>query len=51
MRCTYFNPLMPDGSKRSDILKETYSQKLLFILSIYELSLTPGMSVNRRNCQ
>ena len=38
--CTYFTPLMPGGSEKSNI-----SQKLLFILSMYELLLPPGMSV------
>ena len=42
MHCTYFNPLMPGGSKRSNILKKTYSQKLLFILSIYGLCYYPA---------
>ena len=36
-RYTYFNPLMPCGSKRSNILKQIYIQKLLFILSLYDL--------------
>ena len=30
--CAYFNPLMPGGSKNSS--SQTYTQKLLFILSI-----------------
>ena len=42
-RCTYFNPFMPGGSKRSNIFKQTYVQKLLFILSMYELLLLSGM--------
>ena len=41
--CTYFNPLMPGGSKRSNILKETYSKKLPFILNMYDLLLPSGM--------
>ena len=28
---------MPGGRKRSNILKQTYSQKLVFILSMYDL--------------
>ena len=40
--CTYFNPLMPGGSKRSNILKQTYSQKQLFILSLYDLLSPPA---------
>ena len=36
---------MLGGSKRSNILKQTYNQKLVFILSTYDLLLTPGMSV------
>ena len=49
--CTYFTPLMPGGSKRSNILKQTYSQKPLFILSMYDLLLPPGMRVLKtRNC-
>ena len=43
--CTYFNPLMPGGSKRSNILKETYSKKLLFILNMYDLLLPSAMRV------
>ena len=46
--CTYFNPLMPGGSKRLNILKQTYSQKLLFILSMYDLFLPPGMGMLKR---
>ena len=50
--CTYFTPLMPGGSIKSNILKQTYSQKLLFILSMYDLLLPPGMRVLKtRNCQ
>ena len=33
------------------ILKQTFSQKLLVILSMYDLLLLPTMSVKRRNCQ
>ena len=44
-RCTYFNSWMLGGSKRSNILKQTYNQKLVFILSTYDLLLTPGMRV------
>ena len=36
---------MQGGSKRSNILKQTYSQKLLFILSRYDLFLRPVMAV------
>ena len=36
---------MPGGSKRSNILKQTYIQKPLFILSMYDLLLPPGMRV------
>ena len=36
---------MPGGSKRSNILKQTYSQKLLFILSRYDPFLRPIMRV------
>ena len=32
--CNYLNPLMPGSSKRSNIIKQTYSQKLLFILTL-----------------
>ena len=34
---------MPGGSKRSNILKQTYTQKLPFILNMYDLLLPPGM--------
>ena len=44
-RCTCFNPLMPSGSKRSSIIKQTYSQKLLFIVSMDDLLLPPSMRV------
>ena len=44
-RCTYFTPLMSGGSKKWNILKKIYSQRMLFILSIYELLLPPGMRV------
>ena len=40
-RCTYFNPLMPGGSKRSNVLKQAYSQKLLFILRMYDFCYHP----------
>ena len=36
-QCSYFNSFMPGGRKRSNILKQTYSQKLVFILSMYGL--------------
>ena len=36
---------MQGGSKISNILKQTYSQKLLFILSRYDLFLRPVMTV------
>ena len=36
---------MQGGSKMSSILKQTYSQKLVFILSMYDLLLPPGMTV------
>ena len=39
---TYFNPLMPGGRKRSNILKQTYTQKLLFILSMCDLLCDPA---------
>ena len=39
---------MPGGSRRSKILKQTYSQKLLSILSMYDLLLPPGMRVLNR---
>ena len=42
-RCTYFNPLMPGGSKRSNIFKQTYIQKCLFILSMCDLLLSSDM--------
>ena len=45
MHCTNFSPLMPGGSKRQNILQQTYSQKLLFILSMYDLLLPPRMRV------
>ena len=41
-QCSYFNPFMPGGRKRSNILKQTYSQKLVFILSMYDLLLPTG---------
>ena len=44
-RCTSFNPLMSGGRKRSNILKKTYSQKLLSILSMCDLLLPPGMRI------
>ena len=37
--CTYFNLLFPGGSKRSK--SQTCSQKLLVILSMYDLLLPP----------
>ena len=37
--CTYFNPLFPGGSKRSK--SQTCSQKLLVVLSKYDLLLSP----------
>ena len=43
--CTYFNPFMSGGINMSNILKQTYSQKLLFMLSLYDLFLPPGMRV------
>ena len=44
-RCTYCDPYMPGNRKRSNILKATYSHYLLFILSMYDLLLQPGMRV------
>ena len=44
-RCTYFNSLISGGSKKSNILKQTSSIKLLFILGIYYLLLPSGMRV------
>ena len=44
-RFTYFNPLISGVSKRSNKVKQTYRQKQLFILSMYELLLPPCMSV------
>ena len=41
--CFYFNPLIPGGSKRWN--SQTYGQKLLFVLSIYDLLLPRGMRV------
>ena len=41
--CFYFNPLIPRVSKRWN--SQTYGQKLLFILSIYDLLLPRGMRV------
>ena len=36
---------MSGGSQRKNILKETFSKKFLFILSMYDLLLPPGMRV------
>ena len=44
-RCTYFNSLIPGGSKKSNILKQTSSKNLLFILDMYYLLLPSGMRV------
>ena len=35
--CTYFNPAVLGGSNRSSILKQAYSQKLLFLSMLYLL--------------
>ena len=36
---------MSGGSKRSNIFKQTYSQKLLSILIMHDLLLPPGMRI------
>ena len=45
MHCTCINPLMKGGSKKSNMLKQTYTQGLLFILSMYDLLLPFCMRV------
>ena len=43
--CTYLNPFIPGGSKISNIFEQTYSQKLMSILSMLDVLLPPGMRV------
>ena len=41
-RCAYFNSLMPVGRKRLNLLKQIYSQKLVFILSMHDFFYHPA---------
>ena len=43
--CTHFNPSMPSERKMSNVLKQICSEKLLFILSMYDLLLPSSIRV------